>query len=139
MHEKIFHRSVPVLLIDGVGDAGDVADDVAVDAVNGHGVADCLEGVLGPAGLRRHRVQVVEDRVRVGGHEVGLDALDVVHVVTEVLGQWRTHLLLLVLSSHSANWFSRSRLSLETLNKSRINICSTEMLLGREASLGAKE
>ena len=80
-------RIIPVLVIDGVGDAGDVADDVAVDAVNGHGVADCLEGVLGPAGLWRHRVQVVEDRVRVGGHEVGLDALDVVHVVTEVFGQ----------------------------------------------------
>ena len=100
MKKYFILRSVPVLVIDGVGDAGDVADDVAVDAVNGHGVADCLEGVLGPAGLRRHRVQVVEDRVRVGGHEVGLDALDVVHVVTEVLGQWRTHLLLLVLSSH---------------------------------------
>ena len=101
LHKKyFFFKIVPVLVIDGVGDAGDVADDVAVDAVNGHGVADCLEGVLGPAGLRRHRVQVVEDRVRVGGHEVRLDALDVVHVVTEVLGQWRTHLQLLVLSSH---------------------------------------
>ena len=106
-----FFKIVPVLVIDGVGDAGDVADDVAVDAVNGHGVADCLEGVLCPAGLRRHRVQVVEDRVRVGGHEVRLDALDVVHVVTEVLGQWRTHLLLLVVKSLRKLVLSLSSLS----------------------------